>query len=92
MESQQGQDFGQLAQQNPSQRAQEAMLRMGRDLQAQGHVHEAMDMYVKLLEDYPGTQASQAAANALVDLAEYLEQNGSPRMALEVYRTLEQFQ
>lgn len=92
MESQYGQGIDQSAQRSASVRAQEAMLRMGRDLQAQGHVNEAMDMYVKLLEDYPNTQASEAAANALVDLAQYLEQNGAPHMALNVYRKLEQFQ
>jgi TolA-binding protein len=92
MESQYGQGLDQSAQRSASERAQEAMLRMGRDLQAQGHVNEAMDMFVKLLEDYPDTQASEAAANALVDLAQYLEQNGAPHMALNVYRKLEQFQ
>lgn len=92
MDFQQGQELNRLTQQDPTQRAQEAMLRMGRNLQEQGHVHEAMDMYLKLLEDYPGTQASTAAANALVDLAVYLEQNGMPRVALDVYRKLEQFQ
>src|SRR5689334_3837300 len=82
MENQQGQEMDQLAQQSASERAQEAMLRMGRNLQEQGHVNEAMEMYVKLLEDYPDTKASTAAANALVDLAQYLEQNGAPHMAL----------
>lgn len=91
MEHQQGQELDQLAQKDASQRAQEALLRMGRDLQEQGHVNEAMDMFTKLLEDYPGTQASKAAANALVDLAQSLEQNGMPHMALNVYRKLEQF-
>ena len=92
MDYQQGQELDQLSQLDPSKRLQEAMLRMGRHLQEQGHVNEAMDMYMKLLEDYPGTQASTAAANALVDLAVYLEQNGMPHMALNVYRKLEQFQ
>lgn len=92
MENQQGQEIERLAQQDPSERVQEAMLRMGRHLQEQGHVNEAMDMYVKLLEDYPDTQASRAAANALVDLAQYLEQSGMPHMALNVYRKLEEFQ
>lgn len=88
----QGQELDRLAQQDPSQRAQEAMLRMGRNLQEQGHVHEALDMYLQVMDDYPGTQASRAAANALVDLAVYLEQNGMPRMALDVYRKLEEYQ
>lgn len=92
MEQQQGRELDRMAQQDPSERLQEAMLRMGHDLRQQGHVNEAMDMYVKLLEDYPDTQASVAAANALVDLAQYLEQNGMPHMALNVYRKLEQFQ
>lgn len=92
MDNLHGQEMDQLAQQDPSTRLQEAMLRMGRHLQEQGHVNEAMDMYVKLLEDYPDTQASTAAANALVDLALYMEQNGMPHMALNVYRKLEQFQ
>jgi tetratricopeptide (TPR) repeat protein len=92
MENQQGQELDRLAQQDPSERAQQALLRMGRNLQQQGHVHEAMDMYIRLLEDYPDTQAARAAANALVDLAVYLEQNGMPHIALNVYRKLEQFQ
>lgn len=89
MDNQPGQELNQFAQQDPSIRAQEAMLRMGREMQAQGHIYEAIDMYTKLLEDYPGTQASQAAANAMVDLAQYLEQNGMPRIALSVYQKLE---
>lgn len=92
MEQQQGREVDRLAQQDPSQRVQEAMLRMGQDLQQKGHVNEAMDMFVRLLEDYPGTQAATAAANALVDLALYLEQNGMPHMALHVYQKLEQYQ
>jgi TolA-binding protein len=90
MENQQGSELDQLAQQDPSKRAQQALLRMGRSLQQEGHVHEAMDMYLKLLEDYPDTPAARAAANALVDLAQYLEQNGMPHIALNVYRKLEQ--
>ncbi len=92
MNDQPGQELNQLAQQDPSLRVQEAMLRMALDMRNQGHVHEALDMYMKLLEDYPGTQASRAAANAMVDLAQYLEQQGMPRMALEVYQKLEEFQ
>ena len=92
MQNQQGQGFEQPGQQDPSERAQQALLRMGQNLQQQGHVHEAMDMFMTLLEDYPDTQAARAAANALVDLAQYLEQNGMPHVALNVYRKLEQFQ
>lgn len=92
MDNVQGPEPEQLAQQDPSERVQETMLRMGRHLQEQGHVNEAMDMYVKLLEDYPDTQASRAAANALVSLAQFLEQSGMPHMALHVYRKLEEFQ
>lgn len=92
MNEQPGQELNQLAQQDPSLRVQEAMLRMALDMRNQGHVHEALDMYMKLLEDYPGTQASRAAANGMVDLAQYLEQQGMPRMALEVYQKLEEFQ
>ncbi|HEX8997123.1 MAG TPA: tetratricopeptide repeat protein [Ktedonobacterales bacterium] len=92
MNEQQGSELNRLSQQDPSLRAQEAMLRMARDLQAQGHVHEALDMYTNLIEDYPGTQASVAASNAMVELAVYLEQQGMPRSALEVYHKLEELQ
>ncbi len=92
MQQQSGQEIDKLAQQDPSQRAQEAMLRMGQHMREQGHVNDAMDMYLKLMQDYPETQAARAAANALVDLAQYLEQNGMPHMALNVYRKLEQMQ
>lgn len=81
-----------MAQQDPSLRVQETMLRMAGNMRDQGHVHEAIDMYMRLLEEYPDTQASRAAANALVDLAQYLEQQGMPHTALDVYQKLEQFQ
>lgn len=89
-QNQPGQEINELAQQDPSLLAQEAMLRMARDMQAQGHVNAALDMYTRLLEEYPDTQAARAAANAMVDLAQYLEQNGMPHTALHVYQTLEQ--
>lgn len=91
MEQQDGQ-LDRLAQQDPSQRAQDAMLRMGQHMREQGHVNEAMQMYVQIMQEYPGTQAATAASNALVDLAQYLEQNGMPHMALELYRKLEDLQ
>lgn len=91
MQQQDGQ-IDQLAQQDPSQRAQETMLRMGQQMREQGHVNEAAQMYLQLMRDYPDTQASRAAANALIDLAQYLEQNGMPHMALELYRKLEDLQ
>jgi hypothetical protein len=92
MDNQPGQEIDQLAQQDPSLRAQEAMLRMARDMEAQGHIYEAMDMFLKLLDDYPDTQASRAATNAMLDMAQNLEQNGMPRVALEIYQKLEQYQ
>ena len=88
----QGQDLNRLSQQDPTLRVQEAMLRMAQDMRNQGHVHEALDMYMRLAQDYPGTQASRAAANAMVDLAQYLEQQGMPHLALDVYQKLEEFQ
>jgi hypothetical protein len=88
----QGQQMDQLAQQDPSRRAQEAMLHMAGDMQAQGHAHEAIDMYTKLLDDYPDSQAARAAANALMDLAQGLEQSGQPRLALEIYQIVERYQ
>jgi tetratricopeptide (TPR) repeat protein len=91
MDNQPGQEIDHMAQMDPSLRAQEMMLRMAAGMRDQGHVHEAIDMYMRLLEDYPDTQASKAAANALVDLAQYLEQNGMPHTALDVYQKLEQF-
>ncbi len=87
-----GQEIDRLAEKDPSVRAQEAMLRMARSSQEQGHVHAAIDMYVRLLEDYPDTPAAKAAANAMVDLAQFLEQNGMPHTALEVYEKLEDYQ
>ncbi len=86
-----GQEIDRLAEKDPSVRAQEAMLRMARSSQEQGHVHEAIDMYVRLLDEYPGTQAAKAAANSMVDLAQYLEQNGMPHTALDVYQKLEDY-
>ncbi|HEX8727971.1 MAG TPA: tetratricopeptide repeat protein [Ktedonobacterales bacterium] len=92
MNDPQGQQMDPLAQQNPSARAQEAMLRMAGDMQAQGHAHEAIEMYTKVLDDYPDSQAARAAANALMDLARSLEQSGQPRLALEIYQIVERYQ
>ncbi|HEU5344131.1 MAG TPA: tetratricopeptide repeat protein [Ktedonobacterales bacterium] len=92
MNDQQGQQMDQLAQPDPTLRAQQAMLRMAGDMRAQGHPHEAMDMYTKLMDDYPDTEAARAAMNALMDLAQQLEQTGQPRLALEIYQIVEQYQ
>ena len=92
MDNQPGQEINQLAQPDPSVRAQDMMLRMAANMREQGHVHEAIDMYMRLLEEYPDTQASRAASNALVDMAQYLEQHGMPHTALEVLQKLEQYQ
>lgn len=93
MNDQQGQQqMDQLAQPDPTLRAQQAMLRMAGDMQAQGHVHEAKDMYIKLMDDYPGSEAARAAMNALMDMAQQLEQAGQPRLALEIYQIVEQYQ
>lgn len=92
MDNQQQQTPDQFAGPDPTRHAQEMMLRMASDMRSKGHVHQALGMYKQLLDDYPDTQASQAAANAMVDLAGYLEQNGQPQMALHVYQILEQYQ
>jgi tetratricopeptide (TPR) repeat protein len=92
MNDQQGQPMDQLAQPDPTLRAQQAMLRMAGDMQTQGHVYEAVDMYVKLMDDYPDSEAARAAMNALMNLAQQLEQSGQPRLALEIYQIVEQYQ
>ena len=93
MNDQQGQQqMDQLAQPDPTLRAQQAMLHMAGDMQAKGHVHEAKDMYIKLMDDYPDSEAARAAMNALMDLAQQLEQTGQPRLALEIYQIVEQYQ
>lgn len=89
---QDGQELQRLSQQDPSERVQEAMLRMGNDLREQGHVNEALQMYTSIMQDYPDTPAATAAGNALVELARFLEQNGQPHMALFVYQKLEELQ
>lgn len=92
MTDQQQSPLNQPSSQDPKQRAAEAMLRMARDLQSKGQVFEAKDLYIHVLEDYPDTQQSVAAANALVALAESLERQGMPRQALELYHQLEELQ
>ncbi len=86
------QELDRLARQDPTQLVQEAMLRMARDMREKGHVNESLDMYSRLMEDYPGSDAATAAANGLVELAVYLEQNGMPHQALFVYQRLQELQ
>ena len=86
------QNLHQMAQQDPSVRVQQAMLRMAQNMMEQGHVHTAADTYIQLIEQYPGTDAARAAASAVADLGQYMEEHGMPHNALELYRKLEELQ
>lgn len=92
MAEQQNQDMYQLARQDPNERVQDATLRIARDLTQKGHVHEAMDMYFQLIQNYPDTVGARAAQNALVDLGRYFEEHGMPHTALNLYQKLAELQ
>lgn len=77
------------AQGQPGDRARSALLRIGRNMQDQGFIYNALYMYHKLLEDYPDSKASHAGLNALLDLAEYAEENGMVYLATILFNEID---
>ena len=66
------------------------LLRMGDDWFKQGELRQALDVYLKIIEEYPGSEESKAAQNKLLTIAGRYEQDGLLRLSLDVLERLEQ--
>lgn len=65
-------------------------LRMGNTLFEQGELWQAMDRYLRIIEDYPNSEESQTAQTQLMNISQSYEQEGLLRLSLTVLERLEQ--
>jgi tetratricopeptide (TPR) repeat protein len=66
------------------------LLRMGNAWIEQGELRQAIDVYLKITEQYPNSDESKAAKAALLTIAQRYEQEGQLRLSLDVLERLEQ--
>ncbi len=68
------------------------LMRMGNAWFDQGELRQALDVYLKVIEEYPGSEESKTAQVALFTIARRYEQEGLLRLSLDVLERLEQIQ
>ncbi|MFA6301469.1 MAG: tetratricopeptide repeat protein [Candidatus Paceibacterota bacterium] len=66
------------------------LLRMGNAWLEQGELRQAVDVYLKIIEQYPDSEESRAAQAALLTIAQRYEQDGLLRLSLDVLERIEQ--
>jgi len=66
------------------------LLRMGNSWFEQGDLRQAVDTYLKIIDQYPGNEESKAAQAKLLAIAQRYEQEGTLRLSLDVLERLEQ--
>jgi Nif-specific regulatory protein len=65
------------------------MLRTAAQRHAEGRLHQAADLYLKVAGQHPGTEPALRAAAKLVEIARYYEARGASRLALDVLDRLQ---
>ncbi len=65
-----------------------SMLRMGQNWQKLGKLNQAIDAYLRIVEDNPGTEESEAAKAALLTIAGGFEQENRYHLAISIYDRL----
>lgn len=80
-----------MAKQGPSvhEAISASLLRVGRTLEGQGMVHQALTPYLKLIERYPNSQEASVATERVLAIAESLRKMGQHHMAMTVIELLE---
>ena len=68
------------------------LMRMGNAWFEQGELRQALDVYLKVIEEYPGSEESITAQAVLLTIARRYEQEGLLRLSLDVLERLEQTQ
>ncbi|UOA09599.1 tol-pal system YbgF family protein [Methylobacter sp. S3L5C] len=66
------------------------LLRMGNAWFEQDELRQALDVYLKIIEEYPGSEESQTAQTTLLTIAQRYEQDGLLRLSMDVLERLEQ--
>jgi hypothetical protein len=66
------------------------LLRMGDDWLELGELFQAIDTYLKINEEYPGSEESEIAQSRLMTISRGYEKDGLLRLSLDVLERLEQ--
>lgn len=66
-----------------------AILAMAKSLRKSGKIYQTLDMYFKLVEDFPSTKEADLAKEQLFSLAGELEARGKTYLAMGIYRRME---
>lgn len=75
---------------DPDAAACDLMLRMAQQRHAEGRLHLAADLYLKLAEEHFGAEQTLLAKSKLLEIACYYESKGHPRLAAGVLERLRQ--
>ena len=67
-----------------------AMLRLASKLESDGQLHQASELYFKILDSSGETGEAEAARKALLAIAYDYERKGLVHMALDLYEKLSQ--
>jgi lipopolysaccharide biosynthesis regulator YciM len=67
-------------------------MRMGNVWFDKGEIRQAIDVYLKVLDEYPGTEESITAQYVLLNIAQRYQHEGLFRLSLDVLERLEQTQ
>jgi len=66
-----------------------AILAIAKSLHKSGKIYQTLDMYFKLVEDFPSTEEANLAVEQLFGMARELEARGKTYMAMGIYHRLE---
>jgi tetratricopeptide (TPR) repeat protein len=66
------------------------LLRMGNAWFEQNELRQALDVYLKIIEEYPDSEESKTAQAILLTIAQRYEQDGFLRLSMDVLERLEQ--
>ena len=66
------------------------LLRMGNTWLEQGELRQAIDVFLKIIGEYPDSDESNVAKSALLTISQRYEKDGQLRLSLDVLERLEQ--
>ena len=68
--------------------ARASLLRMAKEWETGGQIHQAMDAYSRILATYPDTDEAREVSVRMLQLAQSFERQGCSYLALSLYRRL----
>ena len=74
-----------------SPRVPRAILELAHRYSQSGEVHQAAELYFRLLQQYPASQEATEAERSVLGIAQRLEAGGKRRLALSLYLKLAAF-